>query len=193
MLKALRDPLLKRAAQDSWELLDANSLSALATRQSQSDVGIANPRLGILNPTHYEQFAVRIEAGDLVVLYTDVLIEAPTVQSGNSASRACSPSPATCHPQTGTMSPPNSAKECPHTPATSPSTTTPRSSSSTTTQTTRHAIPVADRRQSLHGCWVSEASTQGPVWKGDSSLEVRHPTLQPQESAGCTRPGIGTA
>lgn len=69
-------PLLFRAAQDSWELLDANSLGAIATRQSQSDIGIANLPLGILDPTHYEQFAVRMEAGDLVVLYTDALIEA---------------------------------------------------------------------------------------------------------------------
>jgi phosphoserine phosphatase RsbU/P len=69
-------PLLYRAAQDTWELLDAKTPGALATRQPVSAVGIANLPLGILDPTDYEQFALRLELGDLVVLYTDALIEA---------------------------------------------------------------------------------------------------------------------
>lgn len=68
-------PLLYRAAQDTWELLDAKTPGALATRQPGDAVGIANLPLGILDPTDYEQFALRLELGDLVVLYTDALIE----------------------------------------------------------------------------------------------------------------------
>lgn len=73
-------PLLYRATQDSWELLDAKTVGVLATRQSDSAVGIANLPLGILDPTHYEQFALRMELGDLIVLYTDALIEAADVE-----------------------------------------------------------------------------------------------------------------
>ena len=69
-------PLLYRAARDTWELLDARTPGALATRQPGNAVGIANLPLGILDPTDYEQFALRLDLGDLVLLYTDALIEA---------------------------------------------------------------------------------------------------------------------
>lgn len=69
-------PLHYRAAQDTWQLLDARTPGVLATRQPENAVGIANLPLGILDPTHYEQFALRLIPGDLVVLYTDALIEA---------------------------------------------------------------------------------------------------------------------
>src|SRR5262249_46081452 len=36
---------------------------------------VANLPLGILDPTDYEQFAMRLEFGDLVVLYTDAVVE----------------------------------------------------------------------------------------------------------------------
>lgn len=69
-------PLLYRAAQNAWDLLDAKAPGTLAAGQSGDAVGIANLPLGILDPTEYEQFALRMERGDRVVLYTDALIEA---------------------------------------------------------------------------------------------------------------------
>ena len=72
-------PLLYRASQNTWELLDAKTPGALATQRPASAVGIANLPLGILHPTDYQQFALRMGLGDLVVLYTDALIEAADV------------------------------------------------------------------------------------------------------------------
>lgn len=74
-------PLLYRAARNTWELLDGKSPDAIATSRSEgADVGIANLPLGILEPTDYQQFAIRMEPGDLVILYTDALIEAAEVR-----------------------------------------------------------------------------------------------------------------
>ena len=66
-------PLLWRAAASEWMLLDAGTPGAQGSAES---VGIANLPLGILDPTGYQQFAVRLDPGDTVVLYTDALIEA---------------------------------------------------------------------------------------------------------------------
>jgi phosphoserine phosphatase RsbU/P len=93
-------PLLFRASSNTWNLLDANAPGALATQQSGSAaVGIANLPLGVLDPTEYEQFALHLDPGDLVVLYTDALIEAADAegrQLGESGllalARALSPS-----------------------------------------------------------------------------------------------------
>jgi serine phosphatase RsbU (regulator of sigma subunit) len=70
-------PLLFRAVDERWELLDASTPCAVARKQAgKSAIGIANLPLGILDPTNYQQFAVRLDAGDLVVVYTDALMEA---------------------------------------------------------------------------------------------------------------------
>ena len=70
-------PLLFRAAKGGWELLDARTRGVVAGRGADDEgVGIAGLPLGILDPTEYEQFAVPLEKGDLVVLYTDAFIEA---------------------------------------------------------------------------------------------------------------------
>lgn len=69
-------PLLYRAAHDAWTLLDATTPGVLAARQPRKAIGIANLPLGILHPTEYRQFALHLEPGDRVVLYTDALIEA---------------------------------------------------------------------------------------------------------------------
>jgi len=39
------------------------------------DLGVANLPLGIIEPTPYAQFAVPLDPNDLVVFYTDALIE----------------------------------------------------------------------------------------------------------------------
>jgi len=56
-------PLLYRAATDAWELLDYEM-------ESQEE-SLMNLPLGVIEPTDYYQFAVRLHPGDYVVLYTD--------------------------------------------------------------------------------------------------------------------------
>lgn len=70
-------PLLFRASSNTWNLLDAETPGAPGTQQvGGAVVGIAILPLGVLDPTDDEQFAIRMEPGDIVVLYTDALIEA---------------------------------------------------------------------------------------------------------------------
>jgi serine phosphatase RsbU (regulator of sigma subunit) len=56
-------PLLYRAATQSWELLDYRVEATLDR--------LMNLPLGIIEPTDYYQFAIRLYPGDYVVLYTD--------------------------------------------------------------------------------------------------------------------------
>lgn len=61
-------PLWYRAASGSWSTLVHDMAERVKTA--------ANLPLGIIEPTQYYQFAVRLEPGDLVLIYTDSLIEA---------------------------------------------------------------------------------------------------------------------
>ncbi len=56
-------PLLYRAATETWELLDYRVEATLDK--------LMNLPLGIIEPTDYYQFAIRLHPGDYVVLYTD--------------------------------------------------------------------------------------------------------------------------
>lgn len=60
-------PLLYRARTKSWEFVD--SVGAMPE-------GVSNIPLGILSDVGYEQFEIDLEAGDLVLAYTDSLVEA---------------------------------------------------------------------------------------------------------------------
>ncbi len=62
-------PLRYRAADDAWSLIDADEASV-------EDIGVANLPLGVIEPTSFGQTAIGLEPGDVVVLYTDALIEA---------------------------------------------------------------------------------------------------------------------
>jgi serine phosphatase RsbU (regulator of sigma subunit) len=64
-------PMLYRAAANTWELLDKD----MPARASHVE-GAVNLPLGIIEPTPYYQFATRLAPGDVVVLYTDSLLEA---------------------------------------------------------------------------------------------------------------------
>ncbi|MGH7176623.1 MAG: PP2C family protein-serine/threonine phosphatase [Tepidisphaeraceae bacterium] len=65
-------PLWYRSRTRTWTLMSAApDKSALDSTDSP-----ANIPLGIAGPTRYDQFAVKLATGDLVVLYTDSLIEA---------------------------------------------------------------------------------------------------------------------
>ncbi len=59
-------PILFRARTATWSLLD----TATAERE-----GISNLPLGILNGIQYSQILVDLKPGDIVLLYTDLLIE----------------------------------------------------------------------------------------------------------------------
>lgn len=61
-------PLWYRGGLGRWELLHDLAPSRVPTG--------ANLPLGVIDPTHYSQFAVPLDAGDVVVMYTDSLIEA---------------------------------------------------------------------------------------------------------------------
>lgn len=50
---------------------------------------MANLPLGIIEPTPYAQFAVPLQPDDLVVLYTDALIETRDPQGGCWAQAGC--------------------------------------------------------------------------------------------------------
>lgn len=67
-------PLLYRAGENRWSLLTSDLTEVRSTRGA--DVGIRNLPLGILDPIGYDQIAVRLGRGDMVVLYTDALPEA---------------------------------------------------------------------------------------------------------------------
>ncbi|TVQ32188.1 MAG: serine/threonine-protein phosphatase [Phycisphaeraceae bacterium] len=61
-------PLIRRAASGAWSVLEAPD-------ESPQD-GLVNLPLGVAEPTSYRQFGVRLHPGDMVLIYTDALIEA---------------------------------------------------------------------------------------------------------------------
>lgn len=63
-------PLWYRAREASWGLLTAE-----AADESRPVQPIRNLPLGIIEGTEYEQFTVGLEPGDLVLLYSDAVIE----------------------------------------------------------------------------------------------------------------------
>lgn len=68
-------PLWYRADRETWELLEAPRPETHETAETIR-LGVSNLPLGIIEPTPYAQFAVPLERDDLVVFYTDALIEA---------------------------------------------------------------------------------------------------------------------
>lgn len=61
-----------------WALLDEHAPGALRGREDTATDMPANLPLGIIEPTSYSQFAVQMAPGDLVLLYSDAMIEAAT-------------------------------------------------------------------------------------------------------------------
>jgi len=68
-------PLWYRAGRETWELLESPPPEAVE-RETAKRAGVPNLPLGVVEPTPYVQFAVPLERGDVVVLYTDAVIEA---------------------------------------------------------------------------------------------------------------------
>jgi len=67
-------PLWYRSDRETWELLEAPRPEVRETADT-IQAGVLNLPLGIIEPTPYAQFAVSLEPEDLVVFYTDALIE----------------------------------------------------------------------------------------------------------------------
>jgi len=60
-------PLWFRWATKQWQFLEHNIPNSLDN--------VANLPLGIIEPTDYYQFAVKLDKGDLILIYTDSMIE----------------------------------------------------------------------------------------------------------------------
>ena len=72
-------PLWYSTRQHRWQLLDLDVVGECESLRSSKVryhlKSVANLPLGILDPTDYAQFALWLEKGDLVVLYTDGIVE----------------------------------------------------------------------------------------------------------------------
>lgn len=69
-------PLHYDAQRGAWGLLDAEAPGAVVAARDPTAIGIENLPLGILAPTAYQQFSIRLSPGDVVVVYSDALMEA---------------------------------------------------------------------------------------------------------------------
>ncbi len=74
-------PLWHDASASRWRALDAEHSDELDSGAGQARATywgspVSNLPLGVIEPTDYAQFAIRLEPGDLVLIYTDSLIEA---------------------------------------------------------------------------------------------------------------------
>ncbi len=65
-------PLLRRAGETTWTLLDRHAGCAVIDHGG----GESGLPLGVVEDTDYFQFAVPLKPGDLVLIYTDAMIEA---------------------------------------------------------------------------------------------------------------------
>jgi serine phosphatase RsbU (regulator of sigma subunit) len=72
-------PLRYSAKENAWEALDleraGNCTSMKTPKVRYHFERVSNLPLGVLDPIDYEQFAIDFEAGDLLLLYTDAVIE----------------------------------------------------------------------------------------------------------------------
>lgn len=71
---------------NSWQLLDAElpdtGPSIREARGTYLLKPVSNLPLGVIEPTDYRQFAVKLDKGDIVLVYTDALIEASRPEGG---------------------------------------------------------------------------------------------------------------
>ena len=77
-------PIWFSTRMGAWQLLDAKTPDpGPSIRQARGTYRlkpVANLPLGIIEPTDYRQFAVKLDKDDLVLIYTDALIEAMNAQ-----------------------------------------------------------------------------------------------------------------
>jgi sigma-B regulation protein RsbU (phosphoserine phosphatase) len=65
-----------------WYHADTGEWTLLRHDDPANDAAAANLPLGLIVPTDYHQFAAPLARGDLVVIYTDALMEAPDGRGG---------------------------------------------------------------------------------------------------------------
>lgn len=65
-------PALRRAGAGAWSILTHDDYSPDVIARGD---GPANLPLGVIEPTEYHQFALPLEPGDLVLMYTDAVTE----------------------------------------------------------------------------------------------------------------------
>lgn len=69
-------PLLRRAADRSWTVLEAPRTDGGRSRGAPSSAEeVLNLPLGVLEPTRYDQFGLTLAPDDLVLVYTDAVVE----------------------------------------------------------------------------------------------------------------------
>ena len=73
-------PLLYRAKRGAWEYLERADADRGGGDDHPEGESVANIPLGVLDLTEYEQFEVTLDAGDLVLCYTDSLVESKDAQ-----------------------------------------------------------------------------------------------------------------
>jgi len=66
-------PLLYRRRTGKWAPLTQDTPDVIAS--DGKAIGLRNLPLGVIDPTGYDQFAVRLEPDDLVILHTDAMME----------------------------------------------------------------------------------------------------------------------
>ncbi len=64
--------------EGTWALLDETAPGALRGRDDKTRDMPTNLPLGVIEPTSYSQFAVQMVPGELILFYSDALIEAPS-------------------------------------------------------------------------------------------------------------------
>ncbi len=67
-------PLHYSVSSQEWQYLDHDSSGVVKPTRSKS-IGLSNLPLGVISPTQYEQFALPLDKGDLLVLYSDAFLE----------------------------------------------------------------------------------------------------------------------
>jgi serine phosphatase RsbU (regulator of sigma subunit) len=72
---ALADSGKQNVSASRWEYFDQNSPSVISADRAK-ETGISNLPLGIVDPTNYPQYATHLVPGDIVVLFSDAIIEA---------------------------------------------------------------------------------------------------------------------
>jgi len=77
-------PIWYSRQRDSWQLLDQTTPEVGPSIREEKGtyrlIPVSNLPLGVIEPTDYQQFCVKLGKDDLVLLYTDALIEAKSPQ-----------------------------------------------------------------------------------------------------------------
>ncbi|HLO42055.1 MAG TPA: PP2C family protein-serine/threonine phosphatase [Phycisphaerales bacterium] len=68
-------PLVYRARTGQWQFLQPDTGTGDVQAEARAVDAPTNLPLGVLEPTRYDQMGIRLETGDMVLIYTDSVIE----------------------------------------------------------------------------------------------------------------------